>query len=328
LIVTTAGATAVGAEETYRGTILYPTSDAPEKVSAENTVDIQVALRLPLTPPPGVQQPAANKGWEIIFSRDNLYDESGKPARIQYRFPVMRLRPVVGDIYRVTVEIAPWLPDIRYDLTVSGPGFHAQSPGAVIKGTIDDHRQSGPTVVASDGGFLITTSGSAPPKKTWMVVISKNSPGIALTVNKQRARPTSVVPAQIPGDGSRLATFIIDVNHVDEQRPTSERIDIKTVTPVACNAKMTWEDLATNQVLEWRTLSVVTPTPPINIVWDFGDGRYGEGTSVRHRFLLSNTAMVTAVTFDDSGRICTVRKKLELNSLITDSGCGCTLVGR
>jgi hypothetical protein len=66
---------------------------------------------------------------------------------------------------------------------------------------------------------------------------------------------------------------------------------------------------------------------PINVVWAFGDGRLGEGTIVRHRFLLSNEATVRVTAYDDAARKCTIEKYIDLNPLRKPTGCGCALIG-
>ena len=78
--------------------IVLPDKRAPaERVT--DLLEVQVRLRLPLTPPPGVQQPAALKGWRVILARRDILTPRGERTAARYALPVMRLRPMgSGDL--------------------------------------------------------------------------------------------------------------------------------------------------------------------------------------------------------------------------------------
>ena len=309
--------------------IVSPSKAAPATVNADHTVEIHVRLRLPLTPPPGVQQPAANKGWRVTLSRTEWLDHEGNPSRVSYSYPVMRLRPLEKDIYKLTIEIAPWTPVGQYHLTVHGPGVEGRVPYGIEKGS---SRFIMPETIhiRPDGTFDITLPPSTDSSDTskLALVVAKSTPGLELYQDGRRIKPDTVVPAQLPDNGSRLAIYPLPSPKAAAGLSDHTTVQLKPVAPKPCELDIEWQPLLPNQVLEWRKLSIKTPSPPTNAVWQFGDGRYGEGSRVRHRFLLENTANISVTTYDDAARMCQENDTFTINPLRRHSGCSCTLIGR
>lgn len=296
--------------------IVTPSQTTPAIVSDIDTIEIKVRLRLPLTPPPGVQQPAANKGWRIALSRDDFVNQSGQLDHIRYTLPLLRLRPFQEDIYRIVVELPPWLPDGHYDLTVLGPGFSATKPQAIRKGTPK-------TILPKNTNVPNMLSIEATLDTVHLpIIISKDVMGIRVAHQDTVLLPQTIVPALLPDNGSRVAFY-----HLSSGPARSLRIEqIKKSPP--CQTSFKWQSLSPNETLEWRNLTVQSPSHPQSTIWDFGDGRYGEGEQARHRFLLHNKAKVTVMTYDINAAVCTHQQEISLNPLKLSNGCGCTLIGR
>ena len=296
--------------------MITPTKANPVHVNDTNTIDIKVRLLLPLTPPPGVQQPAANKGWRATLSRSDFVNINGETETIRYTFPILRLRPDKDDVYRIVIETPPWLVDGLYDLTVHGPGFDAASPRAVRKG---NQNLSIPKVTDIS---TVLIAEETPHPVLVPLVIPKAVWGVRVMHRQSKLKPHAIVPARLPDTGSRVAFFKLDAG------PTrSLRIEALKKTG-DCDTSFEWQTLGPNETLAWRNLAVKSSDSLVNTIWDFGDGRQGTGALVRHRFLLHNRAKVTVRTYNADGVTCVSQQELALNPLKMSGGCGCMLVGR
>ena len=327
LCLTSAGlCSATEAAAVHLDTIISPGGDTPTSIAPDNTFEVHLVLRLPLTPPPGVQQFAANKGWHVTLSRDDFSDHQGRPARLRYTFPIMRLRPFEKNAYRITVETAPWIPDGLYDLTVTGPGFHGEAKKSIRKGaSTPDGNKSQVTPLSVDGGVDKPLPGG--DRFLTGIVIPGSTPGVRLSRNGTPIPLTNVVPATLPDTGARLVMFEIERESLHSP-PHTLPFALETVKAAPCNIDIDGESAGPNRALEWRMLTLSSPTPALSVIWQFGDGRFGEGNAVRHRFLLPNTATVTVNVYDQIARRCTLKKRIELNTIRKTTGCGCFLVGR
>lgn len=318
--------------------ILSPTVGAPVVVGDADILEARIQLRLPLTPPPGVQNPAAVAGWTVTLERHDLITPTGERTRAAYTFPIMRLRPVdAEDVYRITVELVPWLPAGRYDLAITGPGFRAIAPGAVWFDAPPRAIPSAVEIVPQETGFAVLNKTSRKRSHTLLLALTKKTSGVHLFVDGKRQRPDSASFSSIennhPGAG-RVLSFSLVLPPTTEGG-TSGRRDVRVVpidaTP--CGGTIVWPD--TEKVagaIAWRNLRWSSDTssdpPPVAVIWDFGDRRWGIGRSVRHRWLLQNEVAVNGFAIDEFGRTCHATSRYQLNTLKSGRGCSCTAIGR
>jgi hypothetical protein len=298
-------------------------------VAPGGVLEILVKLRLPLTPPPGVQQPKANEGWRVTLVKRDVLTLSGEPTTASYEHPLMRLRPVKRDVYRLFVELYPWLLEGAYDLEVVGPGFHASRPGALRVGGASTAVP--PPVVRAVGHRTLAVENSSPgPRRAhFNLLLPGDVAGIAVTRDGAPIFPGRVVLASVRGNSEkrdRVLSFSIEMRGAKGEASSNTVIKWTTTPARPCDAVISWLDAdRRRETMAWRDLALNAKTPPTTVIWDFGDGRWGEGQKVRYRWLLTSRAEVTAWVFDRSGGMCEVHSAAELSALDAAAGCGCRL---
>lgn len=312
------------------GRIVEPTADSPLEIGAGDPLQAIARLRLPLTPPPGVQQPKAWDGWTVRLSRRVDLALGGVSPVIDYPARLLRIRPAGGDRYRITAEPPPWLPPGRYDLAIDGPGFEGLSAEAVVV------RREGESRPSPQGGwrprgeqvvdFVGPTSGDE--RSLLEVAVPADGSGFRAVSAAPNDLPRSsfhLVDAlwtTAPGaDGTgnaRLLRFAVGGTSVRIERVPGRR----------CRAEIRWIDGTGNaDPTEWRELELGGIEDPVTVVWDFGDGEHGVGRRVRHRWIFSSEAHVSATGFDGLGVPCTATARVSGN-LAPRRGCGCSVAGR
>jgi len=102
--------------------LLYPRPGFPAVVRAGQRLTARVRLAAPLTPPPGVQQEKALRGWSASLEGRSTW----RAPRAEHRHPlrVADVRPDtrVSTVFRASVDLPPWLPPGTYDLALQVPG--------------------------------------------------------------------------------------------------------------------------------------------------------------------------------------------------------------
>lgn len=312
-----------------RDAVVYPSSDVPETVKAGQLLELHVTLRLPLTPPPGVQQNAAIENWQVVLKSEAAWTRRGKRAPLQYTLPVMRIRPFAGDTYRLQVELPPWLPGGLYDAVVRGPGVEAAAPQSIRLTAGDEQFQSLPiTTTSTPGEMVLHNSQPTHLRGTFQILLDKQETGATVVVNKVALRPLSVTFARVPIDGTRVLTFAVDVPPGTVEKPGMVHVRIQSESPISCSGEINLSPAAANDATAYRDIRFDSNDSPHSVIWDFGDGRYGSGNPVRHRFLLTNQAEITVWSLDAAGRICTSTADTTLNELSHSGGCSCIAVGK
>lgn len=304
--------------------ILSPTAASPALVSGEGVIEIQVRLLLPLTPPPGVQQPKANKGWRVTLILPDAYTLDGRRVACRYEHKVMRLRPVEHDVYRLTVEVMPWLVAGRYDVQVTGPGFFSMRPAALIIGEASSNPGTRVLSVAAIGSNVLEISNSASSLDTVKIRLNDDFPGIAVRSPEGEAVPPTdaAFASYSEKHGPRGTLLSYPVALPSPPRPVRWRWI--RANPRTCGGRIEWrEDDEAADTMDWRDLTYLPASSVEKVIWRFGDGRWGVGERIRHRWLLSNEATVTATDFDAQGHRCATTVKKNLNTLRQGIGCTC-----
>lgn len=310
--------------------IVAPNPGSPFTVKDDRMLELRATLRLPLTPPPGVQQTAAVQGWRVTLTTEDAWNTQGAPEKLRYELPVMRIRPFKGNTYRIFVELPPWLPHGRFDAALRGPGFSAESPESVIVPAEDNAQPESVVVIKGEPGKILSAvPNRESPKKRFRLVLGKNETGVKVTFQKKPIFPSSIAFAALPHDGTRVLSFVIDSSReVENSKPAASAIEWSTVKSSPCNGEITLSKIKANDATAYRNITLHTEKKPHTVIWDFGDGRFGAGNPVRHRWLLNNETTVKAWKFNRFGQSCKIEADTSLNALNRSGGCSCIAPGR
>jgi hypothetical protein len=322
-------------EKWAAASIIAPSGGNPFELKADQTLSVDVRLRLPLTPPPGVQQPAAVEGWRVLLQRGDLVGLDGKTELARYEFPVMRLRPAGTEgVYRITVEVAPWLLPGRYDVSVEGPGVASFAPQVVIVPgggqaleTIDVD-----TISCNKTTFKVRNWSPKGAEQTLNLAVPESLAGIALFVDEKPVLPETAAFSSLSGGvlgKGRILSFRLDIPAAQGEQPGIATVRWQKKGSSACEGDIVWPGAdEVEETMAWRNLAWRSKHRPLAVVWYFGDRRWGAGPEVRHRWLVQNEARVVAAAIDEFGRTCNAHSSLSLNPLKRAGGCGCTAIGR
>lgn len=322
------------------GRIIEPTSAAPAQLRAGDTLRAVAKLRLPLTPPPGVQQPDVWKGWRVRLARRVAIALDGASPVVEYPARLLRIRPDRGDRYVITATTPPWLLPGQYDLTIEGPGFEGLAAGAVI---VTDSRGEGGGPRGEwrlrHGAIAeLTWVGSWSGRAAFEVVVPGVRVGLRATVERGDTRPRQLLELDAAswttapganGEGAaRLLRFRLDPP-LDRTADSGKlAVDLERVDTGACRAEIRWSE-SSNRAgpTDWRELSFRGVDDAVSILWDFGDGDHGAGRNARHRWIFDERSRVSATGFDRYGAACTA-ETMATGQLASGRGCGCTPIGR
>ncbi|MEM9067386.1 MAG: hypothetical protein AAGE52_02740 [Myxococcota bacterium] len=113
--------------------LIYPRPGLPALVRAGQPLVVRVRLPAPLTPPPGIQQERALRGWSAALL--GQADLVLSPAEFRYD---LRVRDVRADtnaslVYRVTIVVPPWAAPGTYALQLGSPGSSVQTLAGVVR---------------------------------------------------------------------------------------------------------------------------------------------------------------------------------------------------
>ncbi|MAT27122.1 MAG: hypothetical protein CMN29_19585 [Sandaracinus sp.] len=127
-------------------TLLYPRPGLPAVARAGEPLLLRVRVPAPLTPPPGVQQEKALRGWTAtLHGRGRIVAE---PAEHRVPLRVVDVRPDAQAtlVYRARVELPAWLAPGLYDLELATPGSPAMTRPASVR--VRPARAPGPARLA------------------------------------------------------------------------------------------------------------------------------------------------------------------------------------
>jgi len=315
--------------------IVEPTADAPSRPEPGTELRAIVRLRLPLTPPPGVQQPRAWKGWSVRLVRSAqlaLFDADGS---VEYPARLLRIRPAGDQLYRVSAKTLPWMAPGRYDLLIDGPGFAGRAAAAVIvpgKGPGEPPPGLEPRLSGEGSSIELRNGGAEPAEQILEVVVPADHPGVRVTRGERELAPSYVTwsrpPAPEAGSAPRLLAFAVEVPGASGDAPGIAHLRSAAVAPRGeCRLALEWERPATRRPTEWQTIRADTGDDSQIVIWDYGDGEWGIGSPVRHRWLFDPAVRLRASSLDRYGRVCSAARQLQLDSPTDRAGCGCAQVG-
>jgi hypothetical protein len=233
----------------------------------------------------------------------------------------------------------PWIPPGLYDLAITGPGFDGLAAESVVVSNARESGAKGRTewrlrndrwvdLVRHDGG-----DGAA----VLEVTAPAGGPGVRAFVSGATGgerRPAELIAATwttAPGaDGrgaARLLRFRLDPPQEKPGDFAVAAIELERVEAAGCRPGIEWAaDSERSGPTEWRELAFEGLEDPVSVVWDFGDGDYGIGRRVRHRWIFTEDARVSATGFDRAGTACTATTTAA-GALTPRRGCSCSSIG-
>jgi hypothetical protein len=313
--------------------IVSPSSGNSIVTEPGRAVQIIVRLRLPLTPPPGVQQPEAINGWSVSLKRRTKYALSGAESDIEYPAKVIRIRPAGNDLYRIVARLLPWMSPGEYDLVIIGPGFSAQLLRGVQVGLAHRGELTGVEIDSQYGPRMIRVSNHTGESQTVVFdfVIPANYPGLKVEVDGVMAQPVTVTWSGLPRKGKepdRLLAYSVTVPCQDENGRGFRKISWLKTDVRECVGRIDLNgDVAMIELLKWYELEYSCPSREFKaVIWSFGDGQWEEGLSVRHRWLLKEPAEIQVSAFDEFGSVSRARLDISRDLSQQHKGCSCSRV--
>lgn len=113
--------------------LLYPRPGLPAVVRPGHRLTLRVRLAAPLTPPPGVQQEKALRGWAASLVGRPTWRWPGAEHRYPLRVADVRPDGRQTPVFRASVDLPPWIAPGTYDLVLRVPG------GEVLAGVASVH---------------------------------------------------------------------------------------------------------------------------------------------------------------------------------------------
>ena len=312
--------------------IISPSASNPAEIEQNEVLEVLVLTRLPLTPPPGVQQPAAHQGWHILLKQNDVYTLNGENRSLEYEVDIIRLRPSTNNnTYVLQARPLPWIPNGSYDLDVQGPGYRAFAPRAVRVGIDREGHPETAGIRVEHGPDTLKLINSNPgdTKFEFDLLVPADIGGIELTDGSRILKPSRVVWAGVKSQKSskdRLLTYkILIPGSKSEGKPGQKQVRWRRLKPITCRAEISIsEDNLDDQTLSWREFELLlNKFDTLSIIWDFGGGYWGVGKKPRHRFLLEQKATVRATAFDAFGRTCSAEKEVALELKRNKAGTSC-----
>jgi hypothetical protein len=301
--------------------IISPSASNPAEIEQNEVLEVLVLTRLPLTPPPGVQQPAAHQGWHILLKQNDVYTLHGKNKSLEYEVDVIRLRPSTNsNTYLLHARPLPWIPNGSYDLDVQGPGFKGFAPRAIQIGVARENQPKTTGIRVEHGSDTLDLINPNPgdTKFEFNLLVPAAVGGIELSDGSRVLKPSRVVWAGVKSQKispDRLLTYKVLIPGTGtDGKPGHKQVRWRRLKPLTCRAEISIsEDKLDYQTLSWREFELrLNEFDALNIIWDFGGGYWGVGKKFRHRFLLEQKATVRATAFDIFGRTCSAEKVVAL----------------
>jgi hypothetical protein len=180
--------------------LAMPSPGAPLVVQPGGAFWIDMVVRIPLTPPPGVQQERALNDFAAVAT--GMVDVGERPV---VPLPVTKIRPggAQATHYRAVVEVPGWMPEGVWDLAVTGRGFDAHAGRALVvrRGAIGVVTTTAEELLLPDRARAAVLSGA---------LVALVPAGIAASAPPDEAHARFVAAL----DGAGLAT-VVRPSHAD-----------------------------------------------------------------------------------------------------------------
>lgn len=326
--------------QSVKDEILSPSSKEIARVSNNSPLVITLQLSLPLTPPPGVQQAKAWKGWSVSLSRKADIPLGDAASELVYSARLLRIRPGNQNEYYVLTAIPlPWMPDGLYDLTVKGPGIVHTQVGAVLKGNKSElHKSNMGFVRRGDTGIVISNRSSDKWSGQIDIVVSGTESGLIVKdkdgnrvplVGASWATSAFFVKAKVQQPyPSRVLRYAVVVPGRTADGPGMVYLQLeKTVAKKRDVKILLGEENGLVRPVDWQALTLRASFEPVSVLWDYMDGEYGSGKSVRHRWMFVSSIHAWAAAFDSFGVAHRAVLKKNFSSLRPVKGCSCNTIG-
>ncbi len=306
--------------------IVSPGSAAPAVVAPGKTLFVLVRMKLPLTPPPGVQQPAAKKDWRAELKK-RMIRSDGALQLIAFNAHVVRYRPERDDVYRVTVEVSPWTPPGIYDLFLFAPGTEEVASAAVHVG---GEQGTARLNAVGQNHFHLINESKQPVRYNFSLVLPEKVPGVRVELDGKVVKPdfAGSVGTQ-SGSRDRVLEFGVSIDAATEMGPGQRSITWHAVKPAPCQGTIEFNldpqkiDPTMRTGLSFKT----DGEKPAFVAWDFGDGTRAVGETTSHLFMLTESVKVRAWGFDHHGRLCPAEAMARVTKPLDRSDCACRQAG-
>ncbi len=113
--------------------LLYPRPGLPAVVRPGHRLTLRVRLAAPLTPPPGIQQEKALRGWAASLVGRPTWRWPGAEHRYPLRVADVRPDGRQTPVFRASVDLPPWIAPGTYDLVLRVPGGEVLASVASVR---------------------------------------------------------------------------------------------------------------------------------------------------------------------------------------------------
>lgn len=303
-----------------------------------------VRLRLPLTPPPGVQQHQAKAGWRAQLIGSALTPDA-PTARVEYSLKVVKIRPERKDSYRVVLMTLPWILPGTYDLELRGPGYHDDFSHAVrVTGGVSKDESPRVFYEMRDKGQLRALVAGA-GRWVFDVAVPQGGSGVKVALDGRALDPIAVAWRTIDESDAALEPvlrFMVNMEDIGRttkyanemtvlapmeiESPSAHRLSFSSVPSLSCRGHITGNRSVSGRrrLLSEKLTFSGQGDDFLAVAWVFGDGKVGLGNPVRHRFLLGDRSNAKAIGADKYGRTCRGSWRPEVPDE-REVGCGCSL---
>ncbi len=311
--------------------IVTPDEHAPLVLEPGGVAEITAKLRLPLTPPPGVQQRRAKRDWQVSFSRTVLHTLGETDGLLQMPGEVLRIRPTRNGLYRFSVALPPWMPPGCYDIHLAGPGVMAQRHRAVSVGHPHCGAQLSDVSVIHRTDDELVLRHTATQRGHWRfeLIASADTPAVRVIAGDRSLKPAAAGWAQPPdatNNRRRYLIYLVPLPGSSGASSGTTGLRWERIEAADCSARIgrTEESIRRPVPLtrQWMSLELAQGQP-VAVIWEFGDARYAVGRMTRHQWIHSGKSTVTATAFDDRGRVCGAALEAEVALSRGSAGCEC-----
>ncbi|MCB9599838.1 MAG: hypothetical protein H6721_10595 [Sandaracinus sp.] len=127
-------------ERIGRSELLYPRPGFPAVARPGDRLTTRVRLVAPLTPPPGVQQEKALRGWAAELEGRPTWRVEGAEHRYPLRVADVRPDTRQSTVFRASVDLPPWMAPGTYDLVIRVPGGETLAGVASVRVVVGEPR--------------------------------------------------------------------------------------------------------------------------------------------------------------------------------------------
>lgn len=296
----------------FRG-LLAPREDAPARVAPGGRWFLHVRTGTGLTPPPGLQEPRAHRGFGVRLCARGL--PLGAEAYSCFALPVRDVRPVDSHslVYRVEVPLPAWVAPWVYDVGLRFPGGSDEAAAALIVEPSASGR-AGTGGAAEGEGAALAARGRH--------VLDPERAGLfeALGSSFRLRAPAGVHPAYFrvhlgPGAGVEAPGAAVSFYpRVDDRgafsdgalaivqlAPGASTTLVRLSRPPRSDYRLAPARAYAGQTVELEVLGVAEHAPA-RVFWWLGAGEGAIGARVPARFVHRRPEPVGAVVLEPDGR--------------------------